>query len=74
MIEPEIVEEKTAKHNYIFPDFLAKSMAKVDLRTQYEAGMLSMSFMMIGMIITITYLIIYLNFAWWHADFSSTSL
>jgi hypothetical protein len=54
------------KNKYIFPDFLAKWMSKVDQRTQFEASMMSMSLMAIGLIITITYLIIYMDFAVWY--------
>lgn len=54
------------KHKYIFPDFLAKAMAKVDLRTQYEASMLSSTLMMGGLILTITYLVIYFDLALWY--------
>ena len=63
--------EKTdkIKHKYVFPDFLAKVMSKVDLRVQYEASMLSMTFMAFGLIITITYLIIYFNFPLWYKIF-----
>ena len=55
--------------DYIFPDFLAKMMAKVDLRTQYEASMLSMSLMSVGLIVTIVYLIIYFDFPIWYKIF-----
>ena len=41
-------------------------MSKVDLRTQYEASMLSMTLMGIGLIITIIYLVLYFNFAVWY--------
>ncbi len=54
------------KNKYIFPNFLAKAMAKIDMRTQYEASMMSMSLMLIGMMITITYLVIYLEFPLWY--------
>lgn len=55
--------------NYLFPDFLAKAMSKVDMRTQYESSMMSMSFMCLGMIVTIVYLVIYFDFAWWYKIF-----
>lgn len=57
------------KHNYIFPDILAKSMAKVDVRTQYEAGMLSMALMMIGLLVTGFYLVAYTELALWYKIF-----
>lgn len=58
-----------AKHNYIFPDFIASVMKRVDLRTQYEASMLSMSFMALGLIVTAIYLWIYVSFALWYKIF-----
>lgn len=60
-------KNKTPK--YIFPDFLAKAMSKVDMRTQYEASMLSMSLMSLGLIATIAYLIIYFDLQWWYKIF-----
>ena len=54
------------KHSYIFPDVLARVMAKVDMRTQYEASMLSMSLMAIGLVITIGYLVLVLDFPTWY--------
>ena len=51
---------------YIFPNLLAKAMAKVDLRTQYEASMLSMTFIMVGLVVSVVYFIIYLDFALWY--------
>ena len=61
--------EKPQTSNYFFPDFLAKLMSKVDIRTQYEASMMSMSFMSLGLIVTIVYLIIYFDFALWYKIF-----
>lgn len=54
---------------YIFPDFLSKAMSKVDLRTQFEASMLSMSMMSVGLILTVIYFIIYFKFALWYKIF-----
>ena len=58
--------KKKEKHKYIFPNFLAKAMSKVDIRTQYEASMLSMSLMSVGLIVTITYLVLYFNLQVWY--------
>ncbi len=58
-MEIQNLEKKTNK--YIFPNFLAKIMAKVDLRTQYEASMMSMSLMMIGIFVSIIYMFFYIN-------------
>ncbi|GAG12206.1 unnamed protein product [marine sediment metagenome] len=62
-------KKEKQKNKYIFPDFLAKAMSKVDLRTQYEASMMSMFLMSIGLIVTITYLFIYVNFQLWYKIF-----
>lgn len=66
--------EEKLKHNYIFGDLLGKAMAKVDMRTQYEASMMSMSLMMIGLIVTGIYLIIYIQFALWYKIFLSINM
>ena len=57
---------KKEKHKYIFPNFLAKAMSKVDMRTQYEASMLSMAFILIGLAITIIYFVVYFSFPVWY--------
>lgn len=51
---------------YIFPDILAKTMSKIDLRTQLEASMMSMSLMMIGLFITALYIGFYASFPIWY--------
>ena len=51
---------------YIFPNFMAKIMAKVDLRTQYEASMLSMTFILIGLMISVIYIYLYVQFPLWY--------
>jgi hypothetical protein len=58
-----------AKHKYIFPNFLAEFMSKVDMRTQYEASMMSMTLIMIGLIVSGFYLWIYTSFALWYKIF-----
>lgn len=45
------------KYSYCFPNFLAKAMAKVDMRTQMEASMLSQFLLLIGLSIMVLYLI-----------------
>ena len=47
------------KLSFVFPNIMAKFMKKVDMRTQMEASMMSMSMIMIGMIIMVTYISIY---------------
>ena len=54
------------KANYIFPNFLAKAMAKVDQRTQYEASMLSMTLICCGLILSVVYLLLYAKLALWY--------
>jgi hypothetical protein len=60
-----VLKEKS-KNNYIFGDLLGKAMSKIDLRTQLEASMMSMSLMAFGLIITMTYLITYMDFPTWY--------
>jgi len=45
------------KHRYVFPNFLAKGMAKVDMRTQMESSMLSQFLLIIGLSIMVLYMI-----------------
>lgn len=52
--------------NYIFGDLLGNFMSKVDLQTQYEASMMSMALMMIGLIITAIYVWIFIDFPLWY--------
>ena len=49
-------KKQKEKHSYVFPDLMAKFMRKVDMRTQMESSMLSMTMIMIGMMIMVTYL------------------
>jgi hypothetical protein len=58
-IEPIHEKGKKQKHKYIFPNFLAKSMAKVNEKTQYESSMMSMFFILLGILFTSLYLIIF---------------
>lgn len=52
--------------NYIFGDVLGNLMSKVDLKTQYEASMMSMTLMMAGLIVTAVYVWIYIDFPLWY--------
>jgi len=54
---------------YIFPNFLAKAMSKVDMRTQYEASMLSLAFILFGIITSAIYFVVILDFATWYKIF-----
>lgn len=58
--EPTI--ETIKRNKYVFPNSMAKKMAKIDTRTQMEAAMLSMTFMLVGLILTSIYLLFYGNF------------
>jgi len=49
-------------HAYALPDVMAKIMKNVDMRTQYESSILSMFFIMIGMIAFTIYLIFLTEF------------
>ena len=54
------------KHNYIFPDIIGRAMAKIDLRTQLEASLLSMVLILIGLVLTTFYIIFYVAFPLWY--------
>ena len=60
------IQETQDVPKYIFPKWLATAMSKVDLRTQYEASMMSMVFMLVGLIVTIVYFTFFFNFALWY--------
>ena len=53
------------KHAYAFPDKVAKAMKKIDMRTQMEAGLLSMFFIVVGMLAMDIYIIFFTSFDWW---------
>ena len=44
-------EIKKTKGNYCFPDFLGTAMSKVGQRVQFESSLLSMSFILAGIMI-----------------------
>ncbi len=44
-------ELKKTKGNYCFPNFLGKAMASVGPRVQFESSLLSMAFILIGLIV-----------------------
>ena len=50
------------KANYVFPNFLAEIMKRVDQRTQYEATMLSLVFIMIGLTTSVIFTIFFTDF------------
>lgn len=53
------------KYGYAFPDSMARFMKKVDMRTQLESALLSMFFILTGMIALDIYIIFFMNFNWW---------
>lgn len=55
-----------SEDSYIFPNFLANWMSKVDMRTQLEASMMSMTLMGMGLIVTIVYFVLYFDFPVWY--------
>ena len=58
--------KKKGKGNYIFPDFLGQAMSKIDMRTQLEASMMSMTLILAGMIVTIFYMAFYVELPTWY--------
>ena len=59
-----MTEEK--KPTYIFPDFFGKIMSKIDMRTQYEASMMSMTLILLGLMVTTFYMFFYVDFPTWY--------
>ena len=45
------------KHRYVFPNFMAKGMAKVSMRAQMEAGMMSQFLLLIGLSAMVLFII-----------------
>jgi len=56
---------KQDKESYVFPDLMAKMMKNVDIRTQYEASLLSICFILIGLIAMAIYTVTFLEMGWW---------
>jgi len=52
-------EVKKEKGNYCFPSPIAKAMLKVNQRVQYEASLLSMSFILLSMLVAAIYAIFF---------------
>lgn len=61
-----MVKVKKEKHKYIFPNFLARAMSKVNIQVQYEASMMSASLILIGLILTLLYFILYFHPPLWY--------
>ena len=45
------------KHRYVFPNFMAKGMAKVSMRAQMEAGMMSQFLLLLGLTAMVLFMI-----------------
>ena len=54
-----------SEDSYVFPDFLSSVMKKVDMRTQYEASLLSISFILIGLIAMAIYTVTFMEVSGW---------
>lgn len=50
---------KSEENSYVLPDGMAKIMKIIDMRTQYEASIMAMFFMMIGMIAFTIYILFF---------------
>lgn len=53
------------KYSYALPDVMAKIMKKVDMRTQYESSILSMFFILIGLLAFTVYIVFISDFEIW---------
>ena len=58
--------QEKGKDNYVFPSPLAKMMEKINLRTQYEATMMSVLFILVGLTISVVYMFIYVQLVLWY--------
>ena len=58
--------QEKSKDNYVFPSPLAKMMEKVNLRTQYEATMMSVLFILVGLTISVVYMFLYVELILWY--------
>ena len=59
------IEEKK-KPTYIFGNVLGDFMSKIDLRTQLEASMMSMTLILIGLALSTFYMAVYVSFPLWY--------
>ena len=56
--------EEEKEYNYCIPSPLASLMKRIDDRTQMEASLLSMFFLLIGLILFAIYFVAFTNFSW----------
>lgn len=61
LIEEEIKEKPKRKEtgNYIFPKGIAKKMMKISIRTQMEASLMAMSFIIVGILASSIFLVFF---------------
>jgi len=52
-------DKKKEKYSYVFPNFMAKAMSKIDMRAQMEASMMSQFLLLIGLSIMVIYMAVY---------------
>lgn len=67
-------KEQDNKNTYIFPKKIANFMSRVSLRGQLEAGMMSMTLLMCGMVLMTVYMIIFSAQTWWQRGMISFNL
>lgn len=65
--------EEKSKHNYVFGNILGNMMAKVDMRTQLEASLMSMFLILLGIIASMIYMFLYTNFSLGYKIFLSVN-
>lgn len=69
MEQVDNLSEKKKEFSYVFPSPMAKMLGSLDERTQFEASMLSMTFILLGMIGFSIYLVIESTSGWWFKGF-----
>jgi len=62
-IVEEIETEEDKKENYIFGNVVGNAMAKTSMRFQYEASMMSIVMLCLGMLVTAVYMIGWSDFS-----------
>ena len=60
------MEKEKQKFRYVFPKKMAAMMAKVDMRTQMEAGMMSQFLLLIGLSTMMLFMILFQPGSWWY--------
>lgn len=55
------MENKKTKGNYVFPNIMAKMMKGISQRTQFEAELMSLTFILIGLLIMAIFTVFFTN-------------